>query len=181
MADHAPLSADTHTAGDVVAWLGLKPLDQEGGFFRRTAEAGLMVRAAESPTASRAYSVIYALFTPEAFSAMHVLTTDEIWCWHAGDPLESLRLSPDGTGEWVRLGMNLAMHERPQDVIPAGVWQGTRLVVGGRWSLVSCVMAPEFRWQDFSLADRDALVAQYPEFGASIRELTRDAPPSGSR
>lgn len=96
------MTPDTYTAAEVVAALGLEPLDQEGGFFRRTVEAGYYVRREE--LALRAYSVIYALFTPDAFSAMHLLTTDEVWCWHAGDTLESLRLHPDGRGEWVRLG-----------------------------------------------------------------------------
>lgn len=173
------LSPQTHPAAAVVAALDLEPLDQEGGFFRRTAEAGYYVRRGE--LASRAYSVIYALFTPESFSAMHVLTTDEVWCWHAGDALESLRLSPDGTGAWVRLGTDLAAGEQPQDVVPAGVWQGTRLGAGGHWALVSCVMAPEFRWEDFRLGERAELVAAYPEWTEGIAALTREVPPAGRR
>jgi len=173
------MSPNTHSAAEVVAALELEPLDQEGGFFRRTAEAGYYVRRDEQE--SRAYSVIYALFTPEAFSAMHLLTTDEIWCWHAGDALESLRLSPDGSGAWVKLGMNVAGGERPQDVIVAGVWQGTRLVAEGRWALVSGVIAPEFRWEDFRLGECEALVAAYPQWEAGVRELTRETPPSGGK
>jgi uncharacterized protein len=173
------LSPQTHTAAEVVAALELKPLDQEGGFFRRTAEAGYYVQRDEQT--SRAYSVIYALFTPRAFSAIHVLTTDEIWCWHAGDALESLRLSPDGHGKWVRLGLDLTAGDRPQDVVSAGVWQGTRLVAGGRWALVSCTLAPEFRWGDFMLGRRRELSAAYPDFAGAIAELTREDPPTGNR
>ena len=181
MAELKAFSPDTHSAEQVIAALGLESLDQEGGFFRRTAEAGLWVRPKEAEEDSRAYSVIYALFTPDGFSAMHLLTTDEVWCWHAGDSLESLRLAPDGTGKWVRLGMGLEGAERPQDIIPAGVWQGTRLAAGGRWALVSCVMAPEFRWQDFTLGHRDELIAQYPKFEVGIVGLTRHEPPAGTR
>ena len=163
------------SAAAVMAKLGLQSLDQEGGYFRRTAESGVWVKKVEGVAdATRAYSVIYALFTAEAFSAMHRLTTDEIWCWHAGAPIESLRLHPDGRGEWVRLGGDVLADEKPQDVIAAGVWQGTRLVAGGEWALVSCVMAPEFRWQDFELGERDALIASYPGFGDGIKALTRD-------
>lgn len=172
-------SSQTHTAEQVVAALQLEPLDQEGGFFRRTAEAGYYVR--REGVESRAYSVIYALFTPASFSALHVLTTDEVWCWHAGDALESLRLRSDGSGEWVRLGTDLAAGEKPQDVIPSGVWQGTRLVAGGRWALVSCIMAPEFRWEDFELGDRSELTAAYPDWTEGIAGLTRVVPPAGRR
>lgn len=173
------MTPDTYTAAEVVAALGLEPLDQEGGFFRRTVEAGYYVRREE--LALRAYSVIYALFTPDAFSAMHLLTTDEVWCWHAGDTLESLRLHPDGRGEWVRLGLDLPAGDQPQDVIAAGVWQGTRLAEGGRWALVSCVMAPEFRWEDFTLGERTSLSATYPDWADGIAQLTRAEAPAGKK
>ncbi len=172
------------TARALIERLGLQPLDQEGGWFRRTAEAGRWVAPAGGEGeagAERAYSAIYALFTPEAFSALHVLAKDEIWCWHAGDALESLRLQPDGRGEWVRLGMDVAAGERPQDVVAAGVWQGTRLVAGGRWALVSCVVAPEFRWNDFTLGERAALIERYPDYRDGIAALTRDDPAQGGR
>ncbi|WP_221030363.1 cupin domain-containing protein [Actomonas aquatica] len=183
-----PSSAET-SAESIITALGLQPLDQEGGYFRRTAEAGLWVKPAEQigggdgdgDEARRAYSVIYALFTPEGFSAMHRLSNDEIWCWHAGDPLESLRLHADGSGEWVRLGANFAAGERPQDVVLAGVWQGTRLVPGGRWALVSCVLAPEFDWGDFELGERAELTAAYPNFGDGVTALTREEAPAGAR
>lgn len=174
----------------VIGRLGLRPLDREGGYFRRTTEATAWVRdgaeaggagPAEAERARRAYSVIYALLTPAGFSALHRLRRDEIWCWHAGDGLESLRLHPGGDGEWVRLGVDLAAGDQPQDVVRAGVWQGTRLRPGGRWALVSCVVAPEFRWEDFELGERAALTAAYPEFGDAILALTRTDVSRGER
>lgn len=165
----AKLSPDTHTAEDVARLLDLVPLVPEGGFFRRTAEGAVVMPG----TGRRAYSVIYFLVTPAGFSAMHKLESDETWCFHCGDGLESLRLTPDGTGKLVRLGLDLAAGETPQDVVPAGVWQGTRLKSGGRWALVSCVVAPEFVWSEFTLGDRGELSARYPSFAQEIAALTR--------
>jgi predicted cupin superfamily sugar epimerase len=170
------LSPDHLTAWDVVRLLKLEPLDQEGGYFRRTGEA-----ATVPPGGKRAWSMIYFLVTPDGFSAMHRVAGDEIWTFHAGDPLESLRLKPDGTGEWVKLGLNLAHGERPQDVVPAQTWQGTRLAPGGRWALVTCVVAPEFRPGDFELGGCEALGADYPAFADGIRALTRVEPPAGKK
>lgn len=169
-----PLSPDHLTAWEVVRLLQLEPLDHEGGYFRRTGES-----AAVLPSGKRAWSMIYFLVTPEGFSAMHRVAEDEIWAFHAGDPLESLRLKPDGTGEWVKLGLNLAHGERPQDVVPAQTWQGTRLAPGGRWALATCVVAPEFRLSDFELGGREALCTAYPDFADGIRALTRAVPPAG--
>ncbi len=156
--------------------LDLEPLAEEGGFFRRTAESGVVLADGR-----RAYSVIYSLITPEGFSAMHRLATDEIWCFHAGDPVESLRLGTNGHDGWTRLGLDLGAGSRPQNIVSAGVWQGTRLVRGGNWALLSCVVAPEFRWEDFELGDRIALSKLYPDFIAAIEAMTRLRPPAGSR
>ncbi|HWA29314.1 MAG TPA: cupin domain-containing protein [Lacunisphaera sp.] len=163
------LSPGTHTAEQVAELLQLAPLEQEGGYFRRVAEAEAILPGSDR----RAWSAIYFLVTPEGFSAMHQLDTDEIWSFLAGDPLESLRLAPVGTGCMVQLGANPAEGQLPLDVVPARTWQGTRLRPGGRWALVSCVVAPEFRWSDFVLGERAALTAAYPAFSAEIRALTR--------
>jgi predicted cupin superfamily sugar epimerase len=163
------LSPETHTAEEVARLFQLAPLEPEGGYFRRTAEAELILPG----TDRRAWSVIYFLVTPAGFSALHRLDTDEIWSFLAGDPLESLRLAPDGSGKVVQLGLDPAAGEVPLDVVRAGTWQGTRLGQDGRWALVSCVVAPEFRWSDFVLGDRAALTAAYPAFGGEIRALTR--------
>ena len=165
------LSPYIHAAAEVGRLLRLEPLDQEGGYFRRTGESATVLSGGK-----RAWSMIYSLITPEGFSALHRLATDEVWCFHAGDPLESLRLRPDGSGEWVKLGLHLAAGERPQDVVPAQIWQGTRLAAGGRWALVTCVVAPEFVWSDFELGSRDALTAAYPAFAEGIWALSRAAP-----
>lgn len=171
-----PLSPEQMTAWEVVRLLKLEPLDQEGGYFRRTGESATIL-----PGGLRAWSMIHSLITPEGFSALHRLGKEEVWCFHAGDPLESLRLKPDGSGEWVKLGLNLARGERPQDVVPAQIWQGTRLAAGGRWALVTCVVAPEFVWSDFELGTREALVASHGGFADDIRALTRAQPPSGAK
>jgi uncharacterized protein len=160
-------------AEEVVRLLALEPLPHEGGFFRRTAESPHYL---PTPTGERrrVYSVIYALFTPEQFSALHRLATDEIWCFHAGDPLESLRLYTDGRVEWVRLGLDVAAGERPHDIVGGGVWQGTRLVAGGRWALVTCTVAPEFRWEEFELGERRELARRFPGAQGDILALTRE-------
>jgi hypothetical protein len=167
--DTGPLSPDNYTAEAVARLLQLEPLEHEGGYYRRAAESDLILPG----TGRRAYSIIYYLLTPSSFSALHKLGTDETWCFHAGDMLESLRLSPDGSGRTVRIGLELDEGAVPLSVIPANIWQGTRLAPGGRWALVSCFVAPEFRWSDFTLGDYDLLAKQYPAHALEIRTLVR--------
>ena len=175
--DGKKLSSEHYTAAEVARLFNLEPLAEEGGFFRRTAESD--VALAES--GRRAYSVIYSLLTPEGFSAMHRLSADEIWCFHAGDAVESLRLKPDGRGEWIQLGLNHGAEAQPQNIVTAKTWQGTRLLPGGRWALMSCIVVPEFKWEDFELGQREVLESQFPDFVGGIRALTRTLPPTGKR
>lgn len=169
--DLSRFSPQEQSAGEVVRLLGLEQLDQEGGYFRRTAQSETF-----RPDGRREWSLIYSLFTPEGFSALHRLKSDEIWCFHAGDALDSLRLAPGGAARWTRLGP-----ECPQSVVPANSWQGTRLAPGGRWALVSCLVVPEFRWDDFELGERAALVAAWPQEAEGIRHLTRVRPVIGRK
>lgn len=161
------LRPDRHTAAEVVRLLELEPLPHEGGWFRRTATGPV------GRDGHLGYSVIQALFTPEGFSALHRLREDELWFWQGGDALEHLQLAPGGEGGWCRLGPGSAAGEVLHAAVPAGVWQGARVVAGGRWSLVSCVVVPGFRWQDFELGEPPVLLARYPTWREAILSLTR--------
>ena len=171
------LSPEHCTAEEIVRRLKLEPLEAEGGFFRRTAESQERLPG----SGRRAYSAMYSLITPGGFSALHRLAQDEVWCFHAGDSLESLQLRPAGSGVWVRFGLEVSAGDQPQMVVPAQTWQGTRLRPGGRWALSSCLVAPEFVWQDFELGQRESLTAAYPVFAEGIAALTRMQPPAGRR
>jgi predicted cupin superfamily sugar epimerase len=104
---------------------------------------------------------------------MHRLRSDEIFHHYAGDAVEMLQLHADGTGTMHRIGMDLAAGERPQLVVERGVWQGSRLVRGGRWALLGCTVSPGFEFADYDSGDRAELCAGWPKFGAPIVELTR--------
>lgn len=165
-----PLAPETHSADDVIRLLKLAPLPSEGGWFRRVAESELRLPGGER----RACSAIYFLVTPEGFSALHRVDAVETWCFHAGDAIELLVLGDErGSGQLVTLGTDLAAAETLQLMVPAGAWQGARLKAGGRWGLVSCVVAPEYRESGFELGGRAELTADFPRFAAAIGALTR--------
>jgi len=159
-------------AAEMIAWLQLEPLPNEGGFFKRT-----YTSAATSPDGRAGCTAIYFLITPEGFSALHALRTDELWHFHAGDPVEHLMLASD-TGAGVRtvLGVDFSHGQRPQLIVPGGVWQGARLApVEGHhgWALIGCTMAPGWDEREFTLGSRDGLMARFPEWADDIRALTR--------
>jgi predicted cupin superfamily sugar epimerase len=161
------ISPATHTAAQVIELLQLEPLPHEGGWFRRTLEA-----PAPADGGRRSWSMIHALFTPDGFSALHQLDADELWIFQAGDGLDTACFA-DGECSHVVLGSGVTAGQKMQVLMPAGAWQGARVVAGGRWTLVACVVVPEFRWQGFRLGDRRDFIARFGGSTDLIRRLTR--------
>ena len=76
----------------------------------------------------------------------------EIWHFYAGATLK-LQLSPDGERtERLLLGPEIHKDERPQAIVPRGVWQSARSL--GEWSLLGCTVAPGFEFAGFELAQQ---------------------------
>ena len=119
------------TAEDVIARLGLVPLTLEGGYYRETYRSPMVIQAAALPDdyggERNLSTATYYLLTPETFSAMHRVRSDEVFHFYAGDPVEMLQLRPDGGGEVGIIGTDLEAGQAPQVVVSAGVWLGCRL------------------------------------------------------
>lgn len=108
---------------------------------------------------------------------MHRLATDEIFHFYLGDPVEMLQLRPDGSHRVAILGPDLDAGQRPQIVVPRDVWQGARLVPGGRFALLGTTVAPGFDYADYETGEREALLAAHPDARDLIVALT----PGGER
>ena len=160
------------TADEIIALLKLEPLPHEGGFFRQT-----YVSAQTLPGGRTAGTAIYFLITPDDFSALHLLKTDEVWHFYAGDPVEHITLDDrSGDGEKNLLGTDFAAGQRPQLSVPGNCWQGARLAPGRRvhgWTLLGCTMAPGWLADECSMAVRDTLLKRFPVWADPVRALTR--------
>jgi uncharacterized protein len=164
----------------LAARFNLKPLPVEGGMFARTYYSADQCAGDLLPEryagAKHAFgSAIYMLFTnaPNSFSALHRLKTDEIFHFYLGDPFELLLLYPDGSSQTVVIGQDVLASQQVQFVVPAGVWQGSRLLPGGEYAFFGTTMAPAFSVMDFEAASREELLAQYPHEAERILNLTR--------
>jgi predicted cupin superfamily sugar epimerase/mannose-6-phosphate isomerase-like protein (cupin superfamily) len=168
------------TARQLIDTLKMQLIPGEGCWFAPTylSPDGIDGDAASHVSGPHhAYSAIYALETREEFSALHRLVTDEMWHFYGGSPVEMLLLYPDGHGETVIIGPDVTAGQRPQFLVPRGVWQGSRPVglAEGTYSFFGTTLTPGFEYSDYEQGYRDLLEARYPAFAAKIAELTRDA------
>jgi predicted cupin superfamily sugar epimerase len=165
------------TADWLIEHLGLEVLPEEGGLYRQTYKAGETIPREALPAryqGPRSFgTAIFYMLTPDSFSALHRLPTDEVYHFYLGDAVEMLLLFPDGRSERVILGSDLVAGQHVQFVAPAEVWQGSRLLPGGHYALMGTTMAPGFEFDDYTAGIRKELIAQYPDRAELIALLTR--------
>ncbi len=129
--------------------LDLQP-HPEGGWYRRTWTAPVSVMTDGGPRATA--SAIEFYLAPGELARWHVVRSDELWLWHGPGVLDvqfgGSGAQPDETGEVVRMGLG-GPTSVVQCLIPAGVWQ--RTFAGDEGALATCVVSPEFSFDDWKL------------------------------
>ena len=160
-------------ASVLIEKLGQKP-NPEGGYIAETFRSSIEPTLTDGRVRA-ASTAIYFLLPSGSFSALHRVSSDEVWHFYDGEPLELVTITPEGVLECTLLGRNLTAGERPQHVVPAGVWQAARMAgaMGVGYSLVGCTVAPGFDFEDFDMPGRASLMQRFPRHAEFIRELTR--------
>ena len=132
------------TAAAIIEMLGMQR-HPEGGWYVQTFRDATAFNPRGHSTA------IYFLLEAGDVSAWHrVKDAAEVWHFYAGAPLEITMHEEGGEVTRHRLGPDLAAGERPQQIVPAGVWQTAKSL--GAWTLVGCTVAPGFEFSQFELA-----------------------------
>lgn len=120
----------------------------EGGFFVETFRSPHTVQPEDGRgTRSALTTILFLLDTGHAqgISRMHRVTSDEVWHFIAGDPLE-LTVLPEDMAHAHGWPLDPA---NPVRVVPAGWWQAAR--TRGTWTLVGCTVGPGFDFADFKM------------------------------
>ena len=158
----------------------------EGGYYAETYRS-----AATLPDGRACSTSILFFLTAENFSALHRLDAEEVWFWQGGAALTVHVIGEDGQYQAHRVGPDAAAGEVLQLVVPKGVWFGSSVepdaavhravdpmllpegAGAGPHALVGCVVSSGFSFDGFELAERAALLADYPEHRGVIERLTR--------
>jgi len=159
------------TAEEIKALLKLEPHPVEGGWYRRTYTSAGTVELERGFRAQG--TAIYYLLEKETFSEMHRVASDEIFHFYLGDPVEMLLLFPDGSSAVLTFGSDIQAGQQPQILVPAGVWQGERLVEGGKLALFGCTVTPGFDFADYESGVYAELAVRWLAEAERIGGLTR--------
>ena len=152
------------TADYLIESLDLKK-HPEGGFFRETYNS--------SPQSGPSSTSIYYLLCGEQKSHLHRLHADEIWHFYAGERLFLYSIQKDGSLSTYKLGPSVVEGDSFQICMPANQWFCAELEQPASYALVGCTMSPGFRYEDFELAPRKELLAEFPQHAQFIRRFTK--------
>jgi hypothetical protein len=126
--------------------LNLEP-HPEGGWFRRTWTAPARVDTSNGERATA--SAILFLLDRGMEAAWHVVVSDELWLWHGPGTLE-IHDGGDGPKPVADPNPRLIDGSAVQHLVPAGRWQ--RTIARDSHCLATCVVSPEFTYDDWRLA-----------------------------
>lgn len=135
-------------AQQLISDLNLKP-HPEGGHYKELFRSSSKVEPEDGRGARSAITTIYFLLAEHETSALHLVSSDEVWHYVDGAPLELITCDPAFAEEKrhmigpIRNGMNT------EYVVRANDWQAARST--GKWTLVSCVVGPGFDFNDFKM------------------------------
>lgn len=177
MSDKHVLQQSESESGNPAAWkalitaLGLRP-HPEGGHYREVFRSACQVQLHEVQR-SAGTSILY-LLSEGARSAWHRIDADEIWYFHAGNPLALHVLQPDGGLVTHRLGDPLRDPGSVfQAVVPAGLWFSAEPADPEGFALVGCAVAPGFEFSGFQLACEADISVAVQHHGGWIRRLLK--------
>jgi len=147
----------------------------EGGYYREMYRSGEIldpICLGSDFTGKRHLSTaIYYLLNKGDFSAFHRIKSDEIWHFYAGNGLQLHVIQPDGRYDTQIVGSKPFSVEEPFFVVPKACWFAAKPL--GEFALVGCTVAPGFAFEDFELAEKQALIKLYPQHKIIIEAFTR--------
>jgi len=141
-------------AAELIAGLALEP-HPEGGYYREIFRSPVLIEPADGRGPRSALTTIYYLLSAGEASRWHRVTSDEVWHFYEGDPLELLELDVDcRIVSRHRLAGITAGTQTPVRTIAAGHWQSARPV--GEYALMGCTVSPGFDFADFTMLANEA-------------------------
>ncbi len=155
--------------------LNLEP-HPEGGYFREIFRSEEYIHEDHLPSRYNGHrnflTAIYYLLRSGQCSRFHRLQSDEVWHYCTGSPLRLYIIHQNRELETVSLGPDPHQNHVFQFIVPKESWLGAHVTETNSYSLISCIMAPGFDYQDFELGSCSRLLDKFPEHREIIKHLT---------
>jgi predicted cupin superfamily sugar epimerase len=148
-------------AASLISVLDLAP-HPEGGYYRQIYRSLSSVRPHDGRGERPALTTIFFLLPAGEVSCWHQVTSDEVWHFYEGAPLELLTADAGFRTVARHVLGTPTGQSTPVHVVPAFEWQAARST--GPYTLVGCTVGPGFDFADFRM------LRDQPVTAALVRE-----------
>lgn len=142
---------------NLIDQLGLRA-HPEGGWYAEVFRSDVAVQPLDGRGVRVGLTTIYFLLTRGQRSRLHRVTSDEVWHFYEGDPLQ---LTVCGSAFDDLRTVTLAPfgeQSTPVHVVRAHEWQAAQSL--GDYTLVGCTVGPGFEFADFAMLSDDGETAE---------------------
>ncbi len=158
---------------ELIKRLQLQP-HVEGGFFKRTFEAGHRAKIDTGLGPRFTLTSIYYLLTEDSrIGHWHRNQSDILHFFHLGEPITYHLIHADGTLETVVLGPDPVQGHQLQLAVKGGTWKASHLEQG-EYGLISEAVAPGFEYSDMELGKREELLQAFPQHRSRIEDYSHE-------
>lgn len=123
----------------------------EGGFFKRFYTSDEQMQCSDNRGDRPSMTAIWYLLKNGEKSALHILKSDEIWFFHAGNQITIHLNLLSGEKTSITLGANGVENHNITAVIPKNTWFWAETSGEEDFALVSCTVSPGFDFRDFEM------------------------------
>lgn len=150
---------------DIIKKFDLQP-HPEGGHFKRIYTSELTCQVGDKEKESPLSSAILYLLERHEFSAVHKITQDETWHFHAGSPIELVHISESASYRCITLGCDYENGHLPIYTVPGKHYFFARPMSSEHhFSLVSCSVTPGFDYDGFYMPSAEEFLKEFPVLG----------------
>ncbi len=160
----------TQTAAYWIKRLNLRR-HPEGGYYREIFRSQQQVMRVGAHKVRQALTSIYYLLEGTDFSGFHRIASDELWYFHRGSPLLIHVINEKGIHTALELSDTLSGSF--SIAVKAGLWFAVEVPANDGFTLVSCAVAPGFEFGEFEMAQKQEMIALYPQYAALLDKLCR--------
>ena len=140
----------------------------EGGYFAETYRSSQTLPTKRAGGDRNLLTSIYYLLTNDRpTDHLHRNQSDIMHYFQAGSAITYFLVTPTGTLEKVKLGLNFAQGEVAQLLVPGGYWKAA-VLESGEYGLLGESVAPGFDYRDLEIAQADTFKASFPHLWSEL-------------
>lgn len=166
------LEAQTQLSPEVEELIKLYDLQPhiEGGYFREDFKSE---QTLSTPQGTRSFlTTCYYLLTEGSRSIFHKLTSDEIWNFCLGGPVDLYEIDDSGLLKVTTLGQDVRKGHIVKHLVRRNTWLAALPKTGTSYAFMSLFVFPGFEFTDWEKGEPEVLKALCPSASKIIDRLT---------